>query len=223
MEIIMLMKKFFTLCFGLIAALAVKAQSDFPLQFADKDGNIIADGTTLNVTTYETDDFGEVVMPSGLFVKNTSGETVQGGGTYTIKTLENGAFQTCYPTNCVRQTKTGEFTTSDGEFAAGVLKDMQTEWFPTAEGKCVVIYQLITFKQNPITKKWTKDASGPAVTINFTYGTSGLATTTAGKQVRQVEYYSLVGRQIQKPVNGVYIVRTTYNDGNVVTRKHLNY
>ena len=77
------MKKLFTLCIGLVAALAIQAQSDFPLQFADKDGNIIADGTTLDITAYETDDFGDVQMPSGLYVKNTSGEAVQGGGEYT--------------------------------------------------------------------------------------------------------------------------------------------
>ena len=44
------MKKIFTLFMGLVAALAAQAQSDFPLQFADKDGNIIADGTVLNLT-----------------------------------------------------------------------------------------------------------------------------------------------------------------------------
>ena len=44
------MKKFFTLCCGLFAALAIQAQNDFPLQFADKNGNVITDGTTLNIT-----------------------------------------------------------------------------------------------------------------------------------------------------------------------------
>ena len=35
------MNKLFTLCFGLMAALAVHAQNEFPVQFADKNGNII--------------------------------------------------------------------------------------------------------------------------------------------------------------------------------------
>ena len=215
------MKKILTLCIGLVAALAIKAQSDFPLQFADKDGNIIADGTTLNITDYKTDDFGELQMPSGLFVKNTSGQAVQGGGEYTIQKLDNGDFQTCFPVNCVRQTKTGSFTTGDGEFASGLLKDMQTEWYPSEEGSCQVVYQLITFKQNPITQKYTKDQSGPIVTLNFTYSTTRLGSAATEKQVRQVEYYNLVGRQVQKPAGGVYIVKTIYADGSIKSRKKL--
>ena len=215
------MKKLFTLCIGLVAALAIQAQSDFPLQFADKDGNIIADGTTLDITTYEADDFGDVQMPSGLYVKNTSGETVQGGGEYTIQKLDNGAFQTCFPVNCVRQSKTGSFTTENGEFASGDLKDMQTEWYPSEEGSCQVVYRLITFKQNPITKKYTRDQDGPTVTLKFTYSTTRIGSAASEKQVSQVEYYNLVGRQVQKPATGVYIVKTTYADGSTKCRKKL--
>ena len=215
------MKILFTLCIGLVAALAIQAQSDFPLQFADKDGNIIADGTTLDITAYETDDFGDVQMPSGLYVKNTSGEAVQGGGEYTIQKMDNGAFQTCFPVNCVRQSKTGSFTTENGEFAGGILKDMQTEWYPSEDGSCKVVYQLITFKQNPITKKYTKDQSGPTVTLNFTYNTTRIGSATTEKQVSRVEYYNLVGRQVQKPASGVYIVKTIYTDGSTKSRKKL--
>ena len=50
------MKKFLTLFWGLIAALSIQAQSDFPIQFADKDGNIIEGGTTLEIKDYETDE-----------------------------------------------------------------------------------------------------------------------------------------------------------------------
>ena len=41
----------------LLAALAVQAQSDFPLQFVDKDGQIIPDGTALDLMEYEVDEF----------------------------------------------------------------------------------------------------------------------------------------------------------------------
>lgn len=217
------MKKFFTLCMGLIAALAMQAQSDFPLQFADKNGNIIADGTTLNITDYEADGFGDVQLPSGLYVKNTTNEAVQAGGEYNIQTMSNGAFQTCFPINCASQSNTGNYATTDGSIAAGELKDMKTEWLPTAEGSCKVAYQLVVYKQNPITKKWVKDDSktGPAVTLNFTYSTSGIGSAAAGKQVRQVEYYSLTGRKVQKPVKGVYLVKTTYADGTKKSQKHL--
>ena len=67
------MKKLFTLCLGLIAALAVQAQSESPIQFAYQDGTIIPDGTTISLTEYEKDEFdGSILMPSGLYAKNTT-------------------------------------------------------------------------------------------------------------------------------------------------------
>ena len=207
------MKKFFTLCFGLLAALAVQAQSDFPVQFADADGNIIADGTTLELTAFEVDIFGGVEMPSTLFAKNTSSDNVQIGGIYTINSMANGAFQTCFPENCVQKSAMGSYTTESGVIAGGDLKDMKTEWKPDAEGTCVVAYQLATFKQNPITKAWMVDKKGPTVTLNFTYDPAGITTTEASKRVARVEYYSPSGQRVQKPVRGICVVKTTYADG----------
>ena len=213
------MKKIFTLFVGLVAALAVQAQSDFPLQFADKDGNIIADGSVLNLTTAEKDDFDAVQMPSGLYVKNTTNADVQGGGAYTITSLSNGAFQTCFPTNCVSNNRTGSYETSNGTIAAGELKSMQTEWLPVDNGTCVVTYQLVTYKQNVITKQWQKDKTGPTITLKFTYDPTGISRATSDKNVRQVEYFNLTGRRVQTPVHGVYIVRKTYTDGTIKSFK----
>lgn len=215
------MKKIFTLFMGLVAVMAAQAQSDFPLQFADKDGNIIADGSVLNLTTAEKDDFDAVQMPSGLYVKNTTNADVQGGGAYTITSLSNGAFQTCFPTNCVSNNRTGSYETSNGTIAAGELKSMQTEWLPVDNGTCVVTYQLVTYKQNVITKQWQKDKTGPTITLKFTYDPTGINSTTQNKNVRSVEYYNLTDRRVQAPAHGMYIVKTIYVDGTTTCRKHL--
>jgi hypothetical protein len=215
------MKKIFTLMVGLVVALAVQAQSDFPLQFADKDGHIIADGTVLNLTTVEENDFGDVQMPSGLYVKNTTNADVQGGGIYNITSLSNGAFQTCFPANCVSNNKVGSYETANGTIAAGELKSMQTEWLPTDKGTCVVSYQLVTYKQNVITKQWQKDKTGPTITLKFTYDPTGINSTTQSKNVRSVEYYNQTGRRVQAPAHGMYIVKTIYVDGTTTCRKHL--
>lgn len=171
------MKRLFTLILGLIPMLALSAQNDFPVQFADKNGNIIADGTTIRVTDHETDDFGSVLMSSGLFVKNTSSEAVQCGGRYTIRTISSGTLQTCFPLNCVRQTSTGTFETGNGSIASAELKNMLTEWLPTGEGTCYVEYQLLTYRQNPNNGKWMVDADGPKVTLLFNYDPSGKASS----------------------------------------------
>lgn len=216
----MLMKKLFTLCTGLVLALTLQAQNDCPLQFADKDGNIIADGTTLNISEAEEDEFGSVLMPSGLYVKNTSEADVHCSGVYTVQSISNGGFQTCFPENCLApNTKAGQYTTQEGTINAGVLKSMQTEWLPEAEGKCVVTYQIITYKQNVITKKWNVDKQGPTVTLNFTYTSTAIGQTKSAKAVRSVAYYNLTGRRVQTPAKGIYIVKTTYQDGTVTSRK----
>lgn len=216
----MLMKKLFTLCMGLVLALTLQAQNDCPLQFADKDGNIIADGTTLNISEVEEDDFGSVLMPSGLYVKNTSEADVHCSGVYTVQSISNGGFQTCFPENCLApNTKAGQYNTQEGTIKAGVLKSMQTEWLPEAEGKCVVTYQIITYRKNPITQQWTQDKQGPTVTLNFTYTTTAIGQTKSAKAVRSVAYYNLTGRRVQTPAKGIYIVKTTYQDGTVTSRK----
>ena len=197
------MKRIFTLCMGLIAALAIQAQNAFPLQFVDKNGNEVTDGTTLNITEAEDDGFGGILMPSGLSVKNTSSDEVQCGGSFTISSMSNGAFQSCFPSNCMQASGAGSYSTQDGAIAAGEQKSMQTEWLPTAEGTCTVAYQLLTYKKNVITQKWTVDKQGPTVTLNFTYNTSGISTV---KTRRPVTYYDMQGRRVARPGKGLYIV-----------------
>ena len=184
------MKKVFTLCLGLMSMLALHAQSNFPIQFADKDGNIIADGTTLTITDYEEDEY--------------------------TGAMSNGAFQSCFPVNCMQASAVGDYTTSDGALAAGALKSMQTEWLPAAEGSCSVTYQLVTYKKNPITQKWTKDQEGPAVTLNFNYSTTGLQLS---EDIQEVSYFDALGRSVSAPTRGVFIQKTTYSDGRSIVRK----
>jgi len=215
------MKRMFTLCWGLVAALFMQAQNDFPVQFVDKDGNIIADGSTLERTAYVEDDFGEVQMSALLWVKNFSNEPVQIGATYTIQTISSGAFQTCFPANCARKTATGTFTTGNDMLPAGLLKDMQTEWFPTAEGTCTVTYQLQTYYQN-FSGKWIAGDEGPKVTLNFNYNTSAdVNQMETQKEIKSVDIYNILGQRIQELSQGLYIKKVTYADGTTKTRKHF--
>ena len=210
------MRKLFTLCFGLFAALAIQAQNEFPLQFADQYGNVIADGSTLSITESEDDGFGGILMPSGLYVKNTSSDEVRCGGSFDITQMSNGAFQSCFPTNCMQASNMGSYTTQNGAVGAGELKSMQTEWLPTAEGSCTVTYQLLTYKYNAITSKWIVDKYGPTVTLNFSYSTSGIS---AVKAEESVTCYDLQGRRVVHPSKGLYIV----NGKKIFINKNTNH
>lgn len=215
------MKRIITLCVGLVTALALQAQSDFPLQFADANGNIIPDGTTLNLSDAEVDGFGLVQVHSHVFVKNTGTTDVQAGTAYTILSISNGALQSCFPTNCFQETKPGSYQSPTGNIGAGELRDMQTEWLPDAAGTAKVTFQLLTYKQNVITKQWQKDKTGPTITLKFTYNPTGINSAKNNKNVRSVEYYNLTSRRVQTPAHGMYIVKTTYANGTTTCRKHL--
>ena len=214
-----MMKKYLTLLVGLIAVLAVKAQNDFPLQFTDKEGQVIADGSVLTFTDCEYDAFGDPQMPTNLWVKNISDVPVQGGGQYTIQSISNGSFQTCFPINCVRQTAPGDYTTGNDTFAPGQLRSMMTEWFPASEGVCTVTYQLCTYRLNPNSNRWLPDGNGPTITLNFNYGTAFIKDCQVQKDVVSFSYYDLRGQQTEKPVQGLYIKKTTYTNGANKTEK----
>ena len=216
------MKKLFTLTLSLLFALTAAAQAtDTSVQFCDKDGNIIADGTTLTLTQFEEDFFGNVQMPSGLFVKNTTDKSVHITADYTISSMSSGTFQICFPQNCVVQNRIGTYATEQGDLAAGALRDMQTEWLPTEVGSCSVSMSIVTYKQNAITKTWVKKGDGPSVVLNFTYDPASISSVASDKAVSSVQYFMLDGRPTTSPKNGVFVVKTHFADGSVSTTKRL--
>ena len=204
------------LLFCIMCAIDVYAQSDFPLQFADEDGNIIANGTTLYLTDYEMDDFGIVQISSGLYVKNITSENVQAGGNYTIKMISNGTLQTCFPNNCMQRNKVGtyfETGETSGNIAPYELKSMQTEWLREGEGQCTVTYQLLTFRMNQKNGKWMEDGIGPEVTLMFMHNTTDVNGKKNISEKQTTTYYDVHGIKIDKPLHGMYIVKTVDLDG----------
>ena len=219
------MRKHITLLLiGLASALVAAAQDDFPLQFAYSDGTVIPDGTTLQLSDIEEDDFGDIQVPSRLYVKNLAADGVQGGATYVIQSITDGTFQTCFPLNCAQQRLPGEYTTGNEYIAPGELRNMQTEWLPDAEeGSAVVTYQLLTFRQNVITKKWIKDKEGPMITLRFSCGTAdGIGEVGSEKPgVTSESYTDMMGRTVPRLHQGLCIKRTVLSNGTVVIKKHL--
>ncbi|MBP5346658.1 MAG: hypothetical protein J6Y99_10645 [Bacteroidales bacterium] len=202
------------------AKAAVTAYEPFPVQFANSDGTIVKDGSVLTLNQSEEDGFGGVVVPSNLFVKNVKDEAIRVGAVFTVESLSSGDFETCFPVNCLRKSSVGTFETGSGTLAAGELKNMKTEWYPVNEGTATVTYQLYTYAQNPLTGEWTPDQAGPKVTLNFAYGTAGLdCVATPVKAVAKVAYYDLLGRVVSQPAQGVFLKKTTFEDGTSTTQK----
>ena len=213
------MKKIVTLFFSFFAAFALQAQNNFPLQFVNASGEIIPDGTVLNLTEIEIDElFGDMLMPSGLKVTNVSNDVVYGGATYTIQVIKGGRFQTCFPSNCMSQGAAGTYTTNADALMPGQLRDMQTEFLPDGDGTCIVTYQLQTFRK--VGNSYFPDEDGPSVTLRFATDPDGIGDVKASKAC-SVTYYDLSGQKVERPVRGVFMKKTTYADGSFTVRKSV--
>ena len=215
------MKKITTIILLVMGALSIQAQ-DFPLRFVDSNGNEVADGSVLDLTEVEDLGFGDVQISSGLFVENLTSEDVACGSEYSITALPNGAFQTCFPTNCVMREMTGSWTSETGTLAAHEKKSIQTEWLPYDPGTAVAEFQLLKYKLNPVTQKYAIDSRGPKVTLRFIYNPTKVLDTFSDSHVVSTTYHTLDGRSVSSPTRGFHIVRIAYSDGTVKTMKQ-NY
>ena len=205
----MLMKKLFTLGLFLLATAWAMAQDSNTFQFVDKDGNGIEDGATVNATTVTYDDFGMVVIPSGISVKNISTDDAGIRIRYTIETLDNGNLQICFPINCITKTTTGNFVTESDLLGAGQTRDMQTEWCPTAYGNCKVTYQIELMTQTQVfPPKFEFKGKSSEITVVYNYADpSGIKSVDSTEATTVIDRYTSDGRRLTTPQSGLNIVR----------------
>lgn len=166
------MKKIITLVYALcLSALPLMADVDERFVFLDEEGEIIEDGST--VVRNVVEDYGEgvEVVYSGIYVMN------MGAGAndvlkmhYTISRIDNGSYQICFPTTCNTQDEVGTYETSQGALM-GDIQDIQSEWFPTADGVCEVTLSIeVLTKQGLFPPTYVHSGDGPTITLRFEKG-----------------------------------------------------
>jgi len=168
------MKKIFTfLLLGLtMSVLPALAQDiDESYVFMDEEGNIIENGATVVRNTVEPYDEVSEVIYSGISVKNVSGNSSDYLSVhYTIDRIDNGSYQICFPTTCNSRSETGVYETGTGQLNADV-QDIQSEWFPVADGECIVTLTIEIFvKQGMFPPSYNHKAWGPTITLHFVKG-----------------------------------------------------
>lgn len=168
------MRKFFTtfLLFGLsLLTLQALAQDiDESFVFVDEDGEIIENGAVVVRNNTEQYDEGTEVIYSGISVLNMVGSTDYLKMIYEIQRIDNGTYQICFPTTCNMKTQVGTYETGIGELMSD-LQDIQSEWFPTADGECIVKLTIELFtKQGLFPPSYNHKAYGPSITLRFVKG-----------------------------------------------------
>lgn len=180
------------------------------LQFVDKDGNVVPDGSVVNITEVTivpiTDNDGNVLweeymFPTGLYVKNSYDEDVTVRVDYNITSLPNGAFQICFPMSCVSKTTTGSNSTNSGTMKSGETKDLQAEWMceENGYGTCSVELQLVLTKG--------LGSKGPKITVNMIYSDPASVNNLNGEQATEVARYNAAGQRIDADQRGLHIVK----------------
>ena len=167
------MRKIFTLLFGLsmLAWPAMAQDVDESYVFMDEEGNIIENGATVVRNVVEAYDEVSEVIYSGISVLNLGGSSSDYLKMhYDIQRLDNGIYQICFPSTCNMKTEVGVYETGIGQLM-GDLQDIQSEWFPIADGECVVTLRIEVFtKQGLFPPSYVHKADGPTMTLRFVKG-----------------------------------------------------
>lgn len=170
------MKRYFTFfLFGFVLmAIPLLAQEvDQSYVFMDEEGNIIENGATVVRNVVEIFDEESEVIYSGISVLNLGGDSNDYLKMhYDITRLDNGTYQICFPSTCNMQTEAGVYETSIGQLM-GDLQNIQSEWFPTADGECIVTLSIeILSKQGLFPPSYVHKADGPTLTLRFVKGSA---------------------------------------------------
>lgn len=153
------------------------------IEFVDKDGNVVPDGTTLTLTevTAEEDPFfGDITyyVYSHLKVRNKTAAEQAMCINMTINRIDNGIYQLCFPMNCNSYSQACSVVTDGCDLAANELRDLQTEWIPTAEGGCDVVMKVEIMRRTGTFPNfnYTYVEDGPTVTLHYRNGISDPVT-----------------------------------------------
>lgn len=137
------------------------------LQFVRSDGTLIPDGAILIVDSAEQSPFGENIMNSGLFLRNSGDEAVVAAIEVDISSLDAGTLQCCFPQNCQSYDAAGTYLTPTGTLsAASHPQNLRTEWifFDSGyEGQATARFRVKVFRQDGATPL----GYGPTVSVCF--------------------------------------------------------
>lgn len=225
------MRKIFIGILTVLCSPAAFAQYDKTFEFADKDMNVIPDGTVINLSDVEEYPYLGFLIDTGLFVKdNSDGEPIGASCEVEITQITNGSVKLCFPMLCKNYWEAGTYETEIGLPSNwNPTHSLAAEWLAEGEGiygTCTVTYRLKAYDayegMTPEKYEYELRGNGPSVTVNYIYSDpTGISGATAEKEISSISYFDLSGRKVSAPVKGVYVKKTAYADGRVATEKTL--
>lgn len=209
------MKRVFISAIAALLCIGASAQSDLTtFQVVDKDGNVVADGATLELS--EIENMGSYIqIPTGLSVKNTTGTDQAIGIDINLSKIDNGNFSCCFPSSCTDVSKAGEYEdyNAPGILEAGETKEILTEWIPQTYGKCTATLQFKVYtivEQElfgvKIQKAGDVKAYAQKITVNFEYkDPAGINDLSSDNNAKVVSRYNANGTRVSSDFKGLAI------------------
>lgn len=211
------MKRVFISAIAALLCIGASAQSDLTtFQVVDKNGNVVADGATLEFS--ETEGSGsDLMIPTGLSVKNTTGTDQGVGIDINLSRLDNGEFSCCFPANCANTKETGEYIDFNAAaiLEANETRPILTEWIPQKYGKCTATLQFkvynIVEKEIPgigikIPEPGDLKAYAQKITVNFEYkDPAGINDLSSDNNAKVVSRYNANGTRVSSNFKGLAI------------------
>lgn len=190
------------------------------LQFVDADGNVIADGATVNFAPTDPEETpGGFEIKPGIFVENLTDEPVYTAAQVNITAMSSGSLMCCFPANCYNKFEPEEFTTDPSEpIQAKAKHSLNTEWYAEAYGSCTASFQLKIYEATLAPGQFvpTKDliANGPKITVNFIYNDPASINGVSNDGAKAVAFYNANGQQINNLQKGLNFIK--YSNGKTV-------
>lgn len=191
------------------------------LQFVDADGNVIADGATVNFAPTDPEETpGGFEINPGIFVENLTDEPVYTAAQVNITAMSSGSLMCCFPMNCYNKSEPEEFTTDPSEpIQAKAKHSLNTEWYAEAYGSCTASFQLKIYEEalapgQFVPTKVLRAANGPKITVNFIYNDPASINGVSNDGAKAVAFYNANGQQINNLQKGLNFIK--YSNGKTV-------
>lgn len=216
------MKKIFTLFVALFCTVAMFAQDTKGMfEFADKNGNVVPNGSTLTKTEVEKSG-KELQINTGLFVKpELNGEKLGVKMRLEVENIDHGKIKYCPLGSCSVASEKGTFN-STIDFVK-TLADLATEWImgtdkegKALKGEATVKLTLVAckkessgFNDSGIEEfKWKEVGDCSSVTVKFVYdGTTAINGVADNANATVVARYAADGTRLSAPQKGLNIVK----------------
>lgn len=219
------MKKIFTLFVALFCTVAMFAQDTKGMfEFADKDGNVVPNGSTLTKTEVEKSGT-RLQINTGLFVKpvkpELNGEKLGVKMRVEVENLDHGTIQYCLGGSCMVASEKGTFYSSS--YFVKTLGDLATEWFmgtdkegKALKGEATVKLTLVACKKVSLgfnifdieEFEWKEVGDCSSVTVKFVCdGTTAINGVTNNANATVVARYAADGTRLSAPQKGLNIVK----------------